>query len=117
MSENSTAQELRAQLPKIPEKTYTNIYGIKDVKFGFVQMLPYDNDLIALREFADQVNKFGTALNRHPEDYEIHKLGTWCHQSGEISKDIKFLGSAVSYIDEAQRKAFQEAMLANAGKK
>jgi hypothetical protein len=117
MSENNSANELRAQLPKIPEKTYTNIYGIKDIKFGFVQMLQYDNDLIALREFADNVNKFGTPINRHPEDYEIHKLGTWCHQSGEIVQDIKFLGTAISYIDEAQRKAYQEAVLQNVGKK
>lgn len=112
----SELEEMKNALPKIPEKTYTGLYGIKDCKFGFIQLLQYDNDLIALREFADAVNKFGSPMNKHPEDYEIHKLGVWCQQSGEIEKEIKFLGSATSYFDETKKKATEQAMLQNVGK-
>lgn len=38
----------------------------------------------AIRSFSDEVNRTESELNKHPEDYELHKLAEWDENSGKI---------------------------------
>lgn len=39
---------------------------------------------LAVRSFADEVNRPDGDLGKHPEDYELWQLGTWDEESGEF---------------------------------
>lgn len=39
----------------------------------------------ALRAFGDEVNKSGSPMNAHPDDYDLYELGLFTDQSGEIT--------------------------------
>lgn len=38
----------------------------------------------AIRSFRDEVNRDGSELNSHPEDYELYELGTFDEQTGNL---------------------------------
>lgn len=38
----------------------------------------------AVRSFRDEINRAGSELNAHPEDYELYLLGTFEETTGEI---------------------------------
>lgn len=40
----------------------------------------------AIRSFRDEVNREGSEMNRHPEDYTLYRVGVWDQQTGEIAK-------------------------------
>ena len=55
----------------------------------------------ALRAFSDQVNKSGTPVNSHPEDYALFCIGEFDDNSG-IVKSISPhmpLGKAIELVD------------------
>lgn len=39
----------------------------------------------AIRSFRQEVNNQGSPLNQHPTDYELHQVGTYNDQTGEIA--------------------------------
>jgi hypothetical protein len=84
---------------KMPKETWTPIYSIKDLKVGFITIFKAQNDLIALRSFADDVKNVQSPLNKHPEDYEIWKIGKICLENGVIQSDVKYLGRALDYTE------------------
>lgn len=45
----------------------------------------------ATRDFTDQVNNKDSAINKHPEHYGLHYLGTYDNQSGRIDSEIPIL--------------------------
>lgn len=38
----------------------------------------------AIRSFSDEVNRQGSELNQHPEDYTLHRVGVWDETTGEL---------------------------------
>lgn len=38
----------------------------------------------AIRAFRDEINTPGSELNKHPEDYELNKVGTFDDAIGQI---------------------------------
>lgn len=38
----------------------------------------------AIRSFRDEVNRQGSEMNQHPEDYTLHRVGVWDEQTGEL---------------------------------
>lgn len=38
----------------------------------------------AIRSFRDEVNRVGSDMHQHPEDYELHQVGTWDENTGTI---------------------------------
>lgn len=41
----------------------------------------------AIRSFTDEVNRQGSEMNSHPEDYSLHDLGTWDDGNGKFTQD------------------------------
>lgn len=100
MTENKqNSKEIMANLEKMkmPEKTYKKLYSIKDLKGGYFTPFATENDLMALRLFADDVNNPKSAMFAHPEDYEIWKIGVMCYETGEITSILEYLARALDY--------------------
>lgn len=82
-----------------PKETWQKLYSIKDLKIGYLTQFREQNDMTALRAFADDVNNPKSPLNKHPEDYEIWQIGEMCIETGEIKSKIKFIGRALDYVN------------------
>lgn len=53
---------------------------------------------MAVRSFQDEVNKSDNPMNKHPEDYELHKLGFFDEESGEFVNEKQMLAVAKDYL-------------------
>lgn len=61
------------------------IYAVKDVKIDAFKTPFFSfNDATALRIFEQAVNQQGTELHDYPEDFTLHRLGTYSSVDGEI---------------------------------
>lgn len=45
----------------------------------------------AVRNFVDEINKAGSELNKHPQDYRFVQLGTWDDGSGAFENELRVL--------------------------
>lgn len=62
------------------------ICAIRDAKAEYwMEPLYFQAVGQALRAFEDAINKDGTELNAHPEDYTMFHLGTFDETTGEIT--------------------------------
>ena len=52
----------------------------------------------AIRSFRDEVNRQGSELNTHPEDYELYQLGTFDEETGVISDIITAEGKGATQL-------------------
>lgn len=97
---SNEAKEMLKQVDKIatPKETWINLYSVKDLKVGYITEFKAQNDLIALRNFADDVKNEKSPLSKHPEDYEVWKIGAMCIETGEIISKISYLGRALDYV-------------------
>lgn len=43
----------------------------------------------AERAISDEVNREGSEMNKHPEDYSLHHLGTWDDTDGTFENNDK----------------------------
>jgi hypothetical protein len=76
----------------------TKVYSIYDEKVrAFASPFFMPNDAVALRAFADNVNKEDSSIHEHPEDYTLFCLGNFDDQTGEISSEKKSLGNGVQF--------------------
>lgn len=67
-----------------------NIYAIKDTKLGaFTNIFIAENNAIALRQFGDVANNQNTAINKHPDDYELWNVGTWDDETGKPNEAVQ----------------------------
>lgn len=77
------------------------VYSILDLKAGaFCTPFFLTNDNLARRAFGDAVLDSSTGVNKHPEDYNLYRIGEFDDNSGELIK-IKcpeFLAKAVDFI-------------------
>lgn len=61
------------------------IYSVYDVKtgvYGMLMLLLTDGE--ALRVISDEVNSKDSMLHRHSEDYQLHMMGEFNLNTGEI---------------------------------
>lgn len=77
-----------------------NLYAVKDVKVGFMNTWGEINDAAAKRDFDDAINHSQSALNKHPHDMQLYKVGTWNDQTGELTSEVKYLASGADYFKE-----------------
>lgn len=68
--------------------TQQTIVAIYDRTAGIYKSLaPVAAQGQAIREFQDAINDPNNgALNKHPEDFELHKLGTWDDTTGLLER-------------------------------
>ncbi len=74
-----------------------NLYSIKDKKIGFNSPFTAPNNYAAIRMFADTVKDENSMLAKHPEDYELYKLGSFNDDTGEIVADCQYLENAMNF--------------------
>nr|DAV45133.1 MAG TPA: DNA binding protein [Microviridae sp.] len=76
------------------------IIAIQDIKIGtFSKPVAVPSDGAGVRAFGDAVNDQNTEYAKHPEDYSIWNLGSFCDQSGEFTnKKPTMLASAVALL-------------------
>lgn len=69
-----------------------NIYSLKDVKSGYMSLMLYKNDELAVRAYKNLLTS-GTdnIVVRNPEDFELYSLGTVDMDSGIINSDVRFV--------------------------
>lgn len=39
---------------------------------------------LALRSFSDEVNRSGSPMNSHPDDYDLYEVGEWDDSTGTL---------------------------------
>lgn len=62
-----------------------NLYAVLDKISGVYDgPFPGKGDGMMIRQFGDQVQKEGSQLNLHPEDFVLMRLGTWNDATGEV---------------------------------
>ena len=76
-----------------------NLYSIKDTKMGFQQILILPNNAAAIRWFGDIVANKETPYNKHPEDYQLFKVGTLNEDTGELVSETQFLENATAFTN------------------
>ncbi len=60
------------------------IYSIYDKKTGYLTPTVDQNDAAAKRNFEHAMMQESNLLFSHPEDYALHKLGSFNTETGEI---------------------------------
>lgn len=45
---------------------------------------------VAQRSFSDEVNRAGSEMHAHPEDYALHDLGVWDDATGLFISPVSF---------------------------
>lgn len=79
------------------------IYSIKDTKADvFLPPFFMRTNGEALRAFDDCVQKSGTPLSDHPEDFHLFKLGDFDQDSGTLIPSVcpESLASAMDFVKE-----------------
>lgn len=74
-----------------------NLYSVKDVRVGFDGPQLAINDGAALRNFADMVANDKSYISKHPEDYQLFKIGEIELNTGDITPEVKFLANAIDF--------------------
>lgn len=79
------------------------VYCVKDEKIGFNQPFVCANDLDALRQFQDTINRptqngIPSTLTLHPEDFSLYCLGEWEQQTGVITPEQRLLSGAMDLV-------------------
>lgn len=59
------------------------------------------NLAMARRSFSDEVNRAGSEMGAHPEDYELHSLGSWNDQTGDFQFQMSVVCRALDVFKGA----------------
>lgn len=86
------------------------LYCVRDEKIGFNQPFVCANDLDALRQFQDTINRppqngIKSTLALHPEDFSLYCLGGWEQETGEITPEKRLLSQAVELVRKEPKSA------------
>ena len=79
------------------------IFSIHDSKTGaFMTPFTNFNNATALRTFSDAIKQPDTNLHNHPEDYSLHRIGTFEDDTGTVVPEPpKNLGLATEYKNDS----------------
>lgn len=73
------------------------LYSVKDCKSGFMSIIAFKNDDLAIRGFSNMVNEpVPNLVNSNPSDFELWSLGSFDQDSGVITSDIQYVTNALS---------------------
>lgn len=81
------------------------IYGFYDVKSrsyigDTAGLVLFRHDAVAMRSFGDLCRQEGSIFAKHPDDYEMHRVGEFDTESGQIQGDGVFvLANAKQVLD------------------
>lgn len=81
----------------------TNLYAVYDLKLQTYSRPFHEmTDEAAIRLFSDAVNDAQPTnqWNKHPEDFNLYKLGTYSDQFGVFENELVSLVSAVSVFKQ-----------------
>lgn len=54
------------------------VFAVRDRAINaYMSPIAYTAEGQAIREFVDEVNRAESPLNKHPEDYDLYRLGTF----------------------------------------
>jgi len=68
------------------------LYALKDVKIGFMNPWPCQNDPVAIREFTRGANDTQpNSINTDIEDKELWGLGEYNDETGVITPNVRFI--------------------------
>jgi hypothetical protein len=88
-----------------------NIYSVYDqCARAYNQPFYVQNDAMALRAFADNVNRDDTTINKTPEHFSLHCLGHFDDATGLIEPldSPQFIGSAMQVRTDVDQEEFAE---------
>lgn len=91
---NTTAKQYREANGIEMPRSKKRIYGIKDKKIGFVEILAGANDGAMVRQFGLAAKNKDLQVGQFPEDFELWKLGNLDEETGDWEKDCRKLVSA-----------------------
>lgn len=89
---------------KIEFKGYKRLYAVKDNKEGFVEVFLQANDGVAIRNFAEAPKNQQTMIGKHPEDFELWKLGNIDSETGALTDDLRKLANAADFVNTSETK-------------
>ena len=62
------------------------IFAVRDAKAEqFTAPFQASNDAVAIRMFSELVNTRNHTFNRHPEDYQLYRIGDFDTATGELA--------------------------------
>lgn len=62
------------------------VLAVRDAQLGaFMQPFFTQSIGVAVRSFADEVNRQESPMNAHPDDYELFEIGEYDEETGHIS--------------------------------
>ncbi len=71
------------------------VYAIKDQDMGFIEIISFNNDQIAIRKFKElAVSGNAGDLTKYPEKFSLWKIGEYDDWSGEVFPNLKKLCDA-----------------------
>lgn len=78
------------------DKKMQKIFAIKDLKMNFGGVFVAPNRAAAIRLFADTVNRQGTMLYEHAEDFDLYDIGEFDDDTGAIESKVTFIEHATN---------------------
>lgn len=77
-----------------------NIYSIKDVKTGFLNIHLEQNDAAATRNFGSMCMNDDSLMHKFPNDYSLYLLGTFDTEDAsiELQKTPKHLADGYDFV-------------------
>uniref|UniRef100_A0AAU8AW41 Nonstructural protein n=2 Tax=unclassified Microvirus TaxID=338099 RepID=A0AAU8AW41_9VIRU len=80
-----------------------DVYSIRDVKSGYSLPITEMNDAVAMRNFANAVNKEGSIYNTHAKDFSLYRIGNFDSENGILEDDIpQLVCEAYSLLEEKE---------------
>lgn len=75
------------------------VFAIRDRAIdAFMNPFCAPSNGMAIRSFSDEVNRDDSPMNKHPDDYELYKLGVWDQDTGEFVNERSMLQVAKNII-------------------
>ena len=64
------------------------VYSVHDAKTN-VYSAPFfsQNDNVARRQFGDLAKDGQTLISKHPDDFNLVRIGTWCDDKGQLTDE------------------------------
>lgn len=73
------------------------LYSLKDVKSGFMSIMLFKNDELAIRAYQNMLaDKQPNLVTMNPNDFELWCLGDYDQDCGAIVSDVRFVASSTS---------------------
>lgn len=76
-----------------------NLYGVKDLKVGFIEVMLGTTDGAMIRQLQQALTNKNTLIGQFPQDYELWKIGTIDEKTGKGAGEPKLIISAGDLVE------------------